>query len=308
MLISLAETPWAVPASTARTPYGDSILYRLADRVEYGTRDFGERLLKFPLFAVIILNLQLLRVKSCLGTLVRGIAFCFGIGLMCARYKLTTPTGVIVEDFRIRVGRPNLAARYNIAPTQKAPIIRKVREGRELAMLKWGLIPAWSKDAKLTFTTINARAETVAEKPAFRDALAQRRCLVVADGYYEWKSEEGGKQPYLMARADEKLMAFAGLWELWAGESEPIESFTIIVSESNALVRDIHDRMPVILEPTDFDAWLDVENNAPHTVQPLLKPYPAEQMKTKAVNRALNNVHAEGAHLIDAPSQYVLRL
>lgn len=224
-------------------------------------------------------------------------------GAMCSRYKLITPTGVIVADFNIRAGRPNLEARYNIAPTQAAPVVRRTPSGRQLALLRWGLIPSWAKDSKFAASTINARAETVAEKPAFREALKSRRCLVIADGFYEWKTETGGKQPYLFARKDDRPMAFAGLWERWEkgpreNEPGPIESFTIIVTSSNDLVRTVHDRMPVILDPADFDAWLDAERHEPAQVLDLLKPYPADDMKAEPVSRKLNNVRNEGAEIL----------
>jgi putative SOS response-associated peptidase YedK len=221
---------------------------------------------------------------------------------MCARYKLVTPTGVIVEDFHIRSGRPNLEARYNIAPSQSVPIVRDVvtrgMSVRQLDLLRWGLVPGWAKDAKIGFSTINARAETVAEKPAFRDALRRRRCLVPADGYYEWRSEHSGKQPYLFKRRDSKIMAFAGLWERWERGGEPLESFTIIVTEANDLARPVHDRMPVIIEPAHFDRWLDAGRYGPTDILPLLTPFASDLMEMKAVSRRLNSVANEGPELM----------
>ena len=217
---------------------------------------------------------------------------------MCSRYKLITPTGAIVEDFNIRVGRPNLPARYNIAPTQDAPIVRLTPNGRQLALLRWGLVPSWAKDTKSSAGTINARAETVAEKPAFRDALKNRRCLVIADGFYEWKTESDGKQPYLFTRKDDQPMAFAGLWERWEKGPEPIESFTIIVTTANAVVGEIHDRMPIILNPEYFDAWLDTDSHSPAEVLPLLTPYAADLMKAEPVSRKINSVRNEGPEVL----------
>ncbi len=223
---------------------------------------------------------------------------------MCSRYKLTTPTSVIVEDFGIRSGRPNLEPRYNIAPTQTAPIVRATPSGRQIAMVRWGLIPAWARDSKMAASTINARAETVAEKPTFRDAFRQRRCLVPADGFYEWKSEAGGKQPYMFRRADGGVMAFAGLWERWEKEDDVIESFTIIVTSANALVTDIHDRMPVILAPAQFELWLS-GNTA--EAGALLQPFDAAQMSVERVSRQLNKVAAEGPQLMTPePAQPLL--
>jgi len=217
----------------------------------------------------------------------------------CGRYKLTTPTGVIVEDFNIRAGRPNLRARYNIAPGQTAPVVRLGPSGRQLATLRWGLIPSWAKDAKMNAATINARAETVQEKPAFRDALKQRRCLVPADGFYEWKTEAGDrKQPYMFACKDAGLMAFAGLWERWEQGGEVVESFTIVVTKANEVVGAIHDRMPVILAPEHFDQWLDTERYPPADVAALLTPFSAAAMKAEPVSINLNNVANEGPELL----------
>lgn len=229
---------------------------------------------------------------------------------MCGRYKLNTPTSVIVEDFGIRSGRLNLAPRFNIAPTQSAPVVRGLAGTRSMSMLRWGLIPSWAKDAKIAFSTINARAETVAEKPAFRDALKTRRALVVADGFYEWKTEAGGKQPYLIERKDERPMAFAGLWDRWQPQdgSPAVESFTIIVTAANALISSLHDRMPVILAPAQFDMWLDADQHHPAEVMPYLKPYDPAQMRMRPVSPALNSVKNEGPELLEAPRQQALLL
>ena len=224
---------------------------------------------------------------------------------MCGRYKLATPTGELVEEFHIRGGLLNLQPRYNIAPSQMAPVVRQTPPGRHMAMLRWGLIPAWAKDSKIAYSTINARAETVAEKPAFRQALKQRRCLVLADGFYEWKSEAGGKQPYLFTRSDAKPMAFAGLWERWEKGPEPIESFTIIVTDANDTVRAVHDRMPVILAPEHFDMWLDSDRHGPADVIALLKPFSAEPMSLEPVSRALNSPKNEGPEVLEKPTEQI---
>ncbi len=167
---------------------------------------------------------------------------------MCGRFTLRTPTHRLAEAFGVR-DLPNLPPRYNIAPTQDAAVVRPGPEGeaRELAMLRWGLVPSWSEGPS-AYSMINARAETVATKPAFRAAFRHRRCLVPADGFYEWQRVDGGKQPYLVELASGEPFAFAGLWEHWEG-GDVIESFTIIVTEANELLRPIHERMPVILDP-----------------------------------------------------------
>jgi putative SOS response-associated peptidase YedK len=177
---------------------------------------------------------------------------------MCGRYSLTTPVEAVGRLFEV-AERPNLPPRYNIAPSQQAPVVRAdAAGGRVLAPMRWGLIPSWAKEAKIGYRMINARAETVAEKPAFRSAFRHRRCLVPADGFYEWRKLGATKQPYRISRADGAPFAFAGLWERWrAPDGAVIDSFTIITTVANDLLRPIHDRMPVILDPADFGPWLE---------------------------------------------------
>ncbi len=176
---------------------------------------------------------------------------------MCGRYSITTP----VEGMRRVFGfpeRPNLEPRYNLAPTQSAPIVRLGEDGRRhLASLRWGLIPSWAKEAAIGSKLINARSETLAEKPSFRGPLKSRRCLVPADGFYEWLKTDAGKQPYRIALADGGVFAFAGLWDRWAlPGQDAVESFTIITTAANELLSPIHDRMPVMLDPAAYDLWL----------------------------------------------------
>jgi putative SOS response-associated peptidase YedK len=190
----------------------------------------------------------------------------------------------------------NLRPRYNIAPTQDVLAIRLNEAGqREAVDLKWGLIPRWAKEDNFSFSTINARAETVASKPAFRDAFKHRRCLIAADGWYEWQ-EIGPKQkqPYRFTFNPEAPLAFAGLWERWERPEKVIESCTIIVTEGNELTKRIHDRMPVILDPENFDAWLDGSAGVE-----LLKPYPAARLTYYPVSTAVGNVKNTGADLIE---------
>ncbi len=211
---------------------------------------------------------------------------------MCGRYSLTTP----VEGLRRVFGfleQPNLAPRYNIAPSQEVAAVRLGEDGkRHFAQLRWGLIPSWAKEAKIGNRMINARAETVAEKPAFRAAFRRRRCLVLADGFYEWqKRDKGAKQPYRITLADGGPFGFAGLWESWRDREsgERIESATIIVTEANDLLRPIHDRMPVILSPEDFDAWLDTERPG-EAARALLRPYPAAALAATPISTRVNKV------------------
>jgi putative SOS response-associated peptidase YedK len=218
---------------------------------------------------------------------------------MCGRYSNILSWREMVALYRITMGPPqNYPARYNIAPTQVVPVARPAGDvGRELAMLRWGLIPHWAKDIKIGYSTINARAETVATKPAFREAFKRRRCLVPATGYYEWRAEGGGKQPYHFVLGDGDPLTFAGLWERWDKGQEPVESFTIIVTAANDLAKPIHDRMPVILDPADWDAWLDVEHTSPADAQGLLKPYPAVRMRAIPVDRRVNSPKNDDSEL-----------
>ena len=216
---------------------------------------------------------------------------------MCGRYLITTPVEAIRRIFQVEQ-RPNLAARYNVAPTQAVPIIRRNDGGRELVMARWGLVPFWAKDLKIGNKLINARAETVAEKPAFRDAFRRRRCLVIADGFYEWRKVDGGKQPYLIRVAGGAPFAFAGLWERWTDKAtgERIESCTIIVREANALIAPIHDRMPVILPPEHYESWLDPSAGDGAR---LLTAYPAEAMEAFPVSARVGNVRNDDPALIE---------
>lgn len=178
---------------------------------------------------------------------------------MCGRYSLTSPLESVRQVFAFE-GATNLAPRYNIAPTQGAPVFRRHPDGRLLMHdLHWGLIPSWSKDRSGAARMINARADTVAEKPAFRAAFGRRRCLVPADGFYEWEKLDGGaKQPWRIVLPDRRPFAFAGLWERWeSAETGRIDSFTIITTDAAPAIEHIHHRMPVILPQAAHDAWLD---------------------------------------------------
>jgi putative SOS response-associated peptidase YedK len=183
----------------------------------------------------------------------------------------------------------NLPQRFNIVPTQDAAVVRWGAQGRGLDSLRWGLIPFWAKDNSMAARMINARAETVAEKPSFRNALQKRRCLVPADGFYEWRGKKGAKQPYRILTPGGGLFAFAGLWERWEkGGEEPIESFTIITTEANDTLAAVHARMPVILDPADFGTWLSPEL-AVNDALSLLRPAPNDAVEFHAVSKHVNN-------------------
>jgi putative SOS response-associated peptidase YedK len=210
---------------------------------------------------------------------------------MCGRFTLEKSLGELGSLFQVG-NLPDLWERYNIAPTQPVAVIRAApdQEGRELALMRWGLIPAWSKEPGGGPLLINARAETAAEKPAFRAALRYRRCLVPADGFFEWQRLGSEKHPFHMRRTDGAPFALAGLWESWhSPDGSVLESCALLTIEANELMRPIHDRMPVILDPPDFDLWLDPDVQDVRMIQPLLRPYPAEAMVAFPVSSVVNN-------------------
>jgi putative SOS response-associated peptidase YedK len=211
---------------------------------------------------------------------------------MCGRYSMTRPVDAMQALFDFDE-RPNLAPRWNIGPTQTAPVIRRGDDGRRhLAALRWGLVPGWMKDLSFGAKAHNARAESAAEKPMFREAFRKRRCLVPADGYYEWAEVGRKKQPYRFVAVDGSLLAFAGLWERWrpqAGEGEAIETFTIITTPPSAEVEPICDRMPAILAPEDWAAWLDPASS-PDRLQAMLKTWPDGRLSAYPVTPKMNAV------------------
>jgi putative SOS response-associated peptidase YedK len=209
---------------------------------------------------------------------------------MCGRFTLFADPDDLRETFGLSAPPPpGLAPRYNIAPTQPVAVIAN-GESRALELFKWGLIPSWAKDPAIGNRLINARAETLAEKPSFRAALNKRRCLILADGFYEWKREGKSKTPMYIQMKDGQPFAFAGLWEVWKSpDDELVKSCTIVTTEPNALMEKIHDRMPVILPPKAFDLWLSPGELPAEKTLPLLKPFAASQMKAVAVSPRVNN-------------------
>ncbi len=216
---------------------------------------------------------------------------------MCGRFTLAVDINTIAKTFGVAPS-VEAAPRYNIAPTQE--VVSILSNGTaHLEWLQWGLIPSWAKDASIGSKMINARAETLAEKPSFKRLLRSRRCLVPADGFYEWKKERSGKTPMYITLKDGGPFAFAGLWDLWRDpDGRQIRTCTLITTEPNAVVAPIHDRMPVILPPEARDLWLDNAIQDEHALLPLLSPYPAEAMTARAVSRLVNNPKSEGAELI----------
>jgi putative SOS response-associated peptidase YedK len=209
---------------------------------------------------------------------------------MCGRYRLTAKERYLRDRFGLDED-PSWAPRWNIAPTQQVAIIRQnpTEPRRTFSRARWGLIPYWAKDSSIGVKTINAMSETAAEKPAFREALRFRRCLMPADGFYEWLRVGKEKQAYQFQMADSSLFAFAGLWERWqAPENEIMETCTILTTPPNPLVSEVHDRMPVIVAPDEYDRWLDPGIKDPSRIADSLRPFDAKLMKKYAVSVRVN--------------------
>ncbi len=214
---------------------------------------------------------------------------------MCGRFAFYSPTEATVALFGV-TGSVDIGARYNIAPTQDVVAVRSDdRKRRELALLRWGLVPFWAKDPSIGNRMINARAETVAEKPAYRAAFRHRRCLVLADGFYEWRKAGSGKVPYFITTADDQPFAFAGLWEDWHSKDtgEALQTTTLITTAANDFVAELHHRMPVILDPDHAGLWLEGEAGLLETAASICPP-----LKAWPVDRRVNNARNEGKDLI----------
>ena len=221
---------------------------------------------------------------------------------MCGRYALKATAEELRNLFGF-VERPNLAPRYNIAPTQEAPIIRQRRDPpgeRTIGQLRWGLIAPWAADPKAGPPLINARAETLLEKPTFQGAFRRRRCLVPADGYFQWREGDKAKQPYLVTQRDGGVFAMAGIWERFGPRNDPaaaIDSFTIITTDANEFLRPFHHRMPVVLDAKDYARWLDPDGEA-ETLLPLLAPAPNDRMAVAPLPQAANSIRADGPEIL----------
>ncbi|MBV7329015.1 SOS response-associated peptidase [Chloroflexi bacterium TSY] len=228
---------------------------------------------------------------------------------MCGRFTLRAPANALASLFDLPE-EPELAPRYNIAPTQPVAIVRmnSQTEQREWTHVRWGLIPSWAKDPAIGSRMINARSETVAEKPSFRAAFKRRRCLVPADGFYEWKKEGKIKQPYYITvqnglSQDESLFAIAGLWEYWEGaDGSALETCTLLTTEANEFMQQLHHRMPVIVDPVDYDLWLGLDESPDYlsNLHHLLRPYSSEKMATRPVSTYVNNARNEGIECLAA--------
>ncbi len=216
---------------------------------------------------------------------------------MCGRYTLTIDIDAVARAFNVA---PSLQTtpRYNVAPTQEVVTILQ-DETKHLDFLRWGLIPSWSKEESIGAKMINARAETLAEKPSFKRLLQGRRCLIVADGFYEWKQEQGGKTPMYFTLPNHQPFAFAGLWDTWKQpDGQPLRTCTIITTEPNDVVASVHNRMPVILPIAAQEEWLDPKQHDMHVLQQFLKPYTASEMSVRPVSRKINSPQYDSADLI----------
>jgi putative SOS response-associated peptidase YedK len=219
---------------------------------------------------------------------------------MCGRFTLSVFPEVLTQIFEVEKV-PDFKPQYNIAPTQMVLVVLYNSEGhkREIQRLRWGLIPSWAKDQSMGARLINARAETAAEKPMFRRAFKRQRCLVVADGFYEWQRQDGKKQPYYFRLSNGKPFGFAGLWEEWQSPAqEQIKSCTILTTQANELLQVVHDRMPVILQQENYDLWLDPQVHDVELLQPLLHPYPSEAMTSYPVTSLVNSPKNNSAECI----------
>ena len=217
---------------------------------------------------------------------------------MCGRYAQRTDAKKLAKEFKV-AEVPSVKPRYNIAPTQEILAVNETGDGREMRFFKWGLVPAWARDASMGARLINARSETVADKPAFRQAFRQRRCIIPADGFYEWQRTGGRKQPFFFRMRDERPFGFAGLWERWEGEGgEVIDSCAILTTEANEVLRPVHDRMPVILHPEDYKLWLVDDERKAELRLDLLRPFPAEEMLGYPVSTLVNSPRSQGTDLV----------
>jgi putative SOS response-associated peptidase YedK len=219
---------------------------------------------------------------------------------MCGRYTLKSRADIIAETFGVPVPA-TLPERFNIAPSQQ---VLAVREGagshqRELVALQWGLVPFWADDPEIGSRMTNARSETAASKPAFRASFRSRRCLIVADGFYEWQPRNGTKQPYYIRLTSGQPFGMGGLWDRWDKQDEPLETCTILTCDANEAMLAIHDRMPVVIPPESFDIWLDPDIHDPGRLAHLLRPFHPDEMRAYPVSTLVNNVRNDSAACIE---------
>ena len=217
---------------------------------------------------------------------------------MCGRYTIVIPIEELIKNFQLEDDQP-FEARYNIAPTQNVPAVCQLGDGtRVLRSFRWGLVPHWAKDLAIGNKMINARSETVAEKPAFRGPIRYRRCLLPASGFFEWSRQGKTKVPFYIRRKDKAPLAFAGIWDSWKGPDGVVESCSILTTGANDLVGKLHDRMPVILSPAEFPIWLDREINEPEPLQSLFTPFPSDLLVADQVSPLVNNPRNDSPEIL----------
>lgn len=224
---------------------------------------------------------------------------------MCGRFVLASDAKKLAGHFKAVI-QPKLFPRFNICPTQPVPVVRQHAGQREIGLVRWGLVPQWADDVAIGQKMIMARSETAAEKPAFRSAMKYRRCLIPADGFYEWTAPLAGrtKQPHYIQLADESPMGLAGLWEHWQDPAgNELETCTILTTPANAMLRTIHPRMPVIIDPVDYARWLDPAIQHADAVTDLLRAFPAEFMMHRPVSTRVNSVQNDDASLLEPEQQ-----
>jgi putative SOS response-associated peptidase YedK len=216
---------------------------------------------------------------------------------MCGRFSLAEDILQLQQYFEFELTE-EISPRFNIAPSQQILSVISDGQKRRAGTLKWGLVPSWAKDEKIGYKMINARSEGIDEKPSFKHAFKRRRCLILADGFYEWKKNEGSKQPYRFIMKSKEPFAFAGLWETWKKGNQPLHSCTIITTTPNGVTKDVHDRMPVILPRDTYDLWLNPKYDETEHLKSLLVPYPAEEMEKYPVSTLVNSPKNEMEELL----------
>jgi putative SOS response-associated peptidase YedK len=226
---------------------------------------------------------------------------------MCGRFAQTKELSILINRFNFIVEEFQTRERYNIAPGQYASVVVFENGSRRLKMMKWGLIPFWAKDASIGNNLINAKAETISEKPSFRHAIKRRRCLVIADGFYEWQKIQKRKIPWFFTLKENEIFAFAGLWDEWVSpDDSPIQTFTIITTEANELVKKVHNRMPVMLSPESESTWLSPDIQKAKEIAPLLKSFPKEKMKSWTVSDIVNSTKNDEKKCIEK-HEYIIQ-
>jgi putative SOS response-associated peptidase YedK len=217
---------------------------------------------------------------------------------MCGRYVLASELKALAKRFGVEAAEIELSSRYNVAPGQDMPVV--LHKGiNQVQLMRWGLIPSWAKEAKIGYGMINARAETVVEKPSFRKPIRSQRCIVPSNGFYEWQKSTTGKVPYFIHLKDSPLFGFAGLYDHWKDPTgKEVLSYTIITTKANDMLRPLHERMPVILTPEEEEAWLDAEQYPVNDVVGFLKPYPADKMEAYPVSKDVNSARIDSPDLI----------